>query len=277
MVFSPLDGYSGPGMKAEVACGRCIGCLERRKRDWAVRMMHEAQGHKLNSFITLTYDPEHLPLDGSLNVKHWQKFAKRLRMQKGPFRFYHCGEYGPLTQRPHYHACLFGMAFEDQVETGASKSGQPMFGSADLMEIWKCGIATVQAFSMETAAYVAGYAVKKDFSKKSLERLDPLTGECWDVKPEYATMSRRPGIGAEWLKRFKSDVYPHDYVVTAAGTKVSPPRYYDSFLSEAESLEVKDLRRRRSWKRASDETPERRLTREAVAKSKYDFFHGTRM
>jgi hypothetical protein len=41
--------------------------------------LHEASLHIFNSFITLTYDPEHLPEDGSLNVLHFQKFMKRLR------------------------------------------------------------------------------------------------------------------------------------------------------------------------------------------------------
>jgi hypothetical protein len=33
-----------------------------------MRCHHEASLHIFNSFITLTYDPEHLPEDGSLNV-----------------------------------------------------------------------------------------------------------------------------------------------------------------------------------------------------------------
>lgn len=39
-------------------------------------------------------------------------------------------------------------------------------------------------------------------------------------------MSRRPGIGLTWFEKYKSDVYPHDYVVVN-GSKVRPPRYYD--------------------------------------------------
>ena len=40
-------------------------------------MVHEAQMHQENSFITLTY--EHEPESKSINVEHFQKFMKRLR------------------------------------------------------------------------------------------------------------------------------------------------------------------------------------------------------
>jgi hypothetical protein len=51
-----------------------------------------------------------VPEDGSLNVAHFQKFMKRLRDRIKPLkiRFFHCGEYGDKTRRPHYHALIFG-------------------------------------------------------------------------------------------------------------------------------------------------------------------------
>jgi hypothetical protein len=61
----------------------------------------EASLHIFNSFITLTYDPDHLPKDGSLNVVHFQKFMKRLRKKISPLkiRFFHCGG-SPSRQWP---------------------------------------------------------------------------------------------------------------------------------------------------------------------------------
>ena len=35
--------------------------------------------HMFNSFVTLTYDDDHLPEYNSLNYKHFQDFMKRLR------------------------------------------------------------------------------------------------------------------------------------------------------------------------------------------------------
>lgn len=37
-------------------CGRCIGCKLERSKQWAIRLMHEAQLHEANSFLNLTYD-----------------------------------------------------------------------------------------------------------------------------------------------------------------------------------------------------------------------------
>ena len=36
-------------------------------------------------------------------------------------------------------------------------------------------------------------------------------------------MSLKPGIGAEWIKRYNKDVYPRD-VVIARGHEPKPPR-----------------------------------------------------
>jgi hypothetical protein len=56
----------------KIPCGQCIGCRLEYSRQWAMRCHHEASLHIFNSFITLTYDPEHLPQDGSL--KHLKEF-----------------------------------------------------------------------------------------------------------------------------------------------------------------------------------------------------------
>lgn len=62
-----------------LACGQCVGCRLERSRQWAARCMHEAQLHKHNSFITLTYRPENLPEHGNLRHRDVQLFLKKLR------------------------------------------------------------------------------------------------------------------------------------------------------------------------------------------------------
>ena len=71
--FHPLDARRSPGgsiaFKAmtpfdtllKLPCGRCIGCKLERSRQWALRLMHEAQLHNKTSFVTLTYRDECLP------------------------------------------------------------------------------------------------------------------------------------------------------------------------------------------------------------------------
>ena len=110
----------------KIPCGQCVGCRLEYSRQWAVRCCHESSLHIYNCFITLTYDPEHLPDDGSLDIKHFQKFMKRLRDKLHPLRirFFHCGEYGDKTRRPHYHALIFGYSFPDRKILKKSKSDE---------------------------------------------------------------------------------------------------------------------------------------------------------
>ena len=73
--------------------------------------------------------------------------------------------------------------------------------------------------------------------------IDPITGEIKEVKPEYATMSRKPGIGKPWFDKYKEDVFPNDYCIVR-GHEVRPPRYYETLLSEEELQEVKEKRKK---------------------------------
>ena len=115
VVFSRNSGYDD--RRVSVPCGQCIGCRLERSRQWAVRCVHESSLHRFSSFITLTYNDEHLPSDRSLNVEHFQRFMKRLRKHLEPLkiRFFHCGEYGDKFRRPHYHAIVFGYDFPDRI------------------------------------------------------------------------------------------------------------------------------------------------------------------
>ena len=69
--------------KIKLPCGRCIGCRLERSRQWALRLVHEKRFHEESAFITLTYDENNLPEGGSLEVKHFQDFMKRLRKRVG--------------------------------------------------------------------------------------------------------------------------------------------------------------------------------------------------
>ncbi len=255
IVFNPRQGYVD--LPVDLACGSCSGCRYDHSREWAVRCVHEAQLHKMNSFITLTYNDEHLPKDGSLCLEDWQKFAKRLRRAAGPFRFFHCGEYGEVNLRPHYHACIFGLDFVADRGLWKDSGRDPLFRSPLLDKTWGMGFATVGALTFKSAAYVARYVMKKAVG--DLSGVNKQTGLC--VRPEYVTMSRRPGIGADWLKRFKSDVYPSDEVVLE-GRKYRPPRFYDSMLPDAELDVYKASRRGAMVNRGKDLLPDRLRSRE---------------
>lgn len=203
--------------------------------------------HADNCFITLTFDQEHLDKrvnPQSLDVTEYQRFMKRLRKRFGNnIRFFHCGEYGDKNKRPHYHAIIFGLDFADK-ELFQVRDSIRLYTSKALQELWPYGFSTIGDVTFQSAAYVARYIMKKhkgEGSEDHYTRWCPSTGEGTLVEPEYCTMSRRPGIGKSWLEKYKSDVYPNDYIVVN-GHKVNPPRYYDSLLSEEELAEVKKKR-----------------------------------
>lgn len=287
--FSPLSAYqteAGEIVFAErgkirrhltLPCGQCIGCRLERSRQWAVRCMHESQLHEHNSFVTLTYADDKLPRHGGLVYRDFQLFMKRLRKRRtSKVRFFMAGEYGELYQRPHYHACLFGAWFPDRQPLKSLPSGSMIYRSKELEDLWPDGYSSVGDVTFESAAYVARYVMKKitgPAAESHYRRLDPETGELVSVSPEFCRMSLRKGIGAGWIERYASDVWPHDYVV-AAGNKMKVPRYYAEFLSSqnpflAEALEAD--RYQRSLACAEDSSPARLAVREQVTKARLQF------
>ena len=229
------------GPPIPLPCGQCVGCLLERSRQWAIRLMKELKLHDRSCFLTLTYDDKHLPLTKkglpTLSVEDVQLFLKRLRKHFAPepLRFFQCGEYGEKKFRPHYHMILFGEDFcKDRYRVEDSRSGFSQYESATLTRLWSNGRAVISEVSFESAAYVARYTLKKWYSVGKDFHYDGR-------KPEFTTMSRRPGIGAGYYSEFKNDLYPLDEIVPAIGRPASlPPRYFDRLL-EKENPELYQL------------------------------------
>ncbi len=226
--YTPLKGYKDPGsggltfkkthIKMEVACGQCLGCRSDRTLMWAMRLIHESTLYEDSfgsCFVTLTYRSRsectaeqlkngyYVPDDYSLVKSHFQKFIRRLR-KKYPdrkIRYFHCGEYGDETLRPHYHACLFNVSFSDQ-KIYSSNEGVDTYSSNELDELWRYGFTTVGKLNFETASYTAGYILKKITGRKAVDeylRSDDQ-GVCYWVLAPYVTMSLKPGIGEQFYK-----------------------------------------------------------------------------
>lgn len=278
VVFSELRRHGDITSSIDIPCGQCVGCRLERSRQWAMRCLHESELHLDNSFITLTYDDDHLPADWSLNYSHFQKFMKRLRKRfRGTrIRFYMCGEYGEQFGRPHYHACLFGFNFPDRVLAKDSDSGCRLYTSQILEDLWGFGFCTIGDVSFDSAAYVARYILKKvtgDAAEFHYTFVNPDTGEIYRREPEFCHMSLKPGIGFDWLQKYHKDVYPHDYVVVN-GKQVKPPKYYDKKYGEVD-LDRQDAvladRAFEGYQRRDDATPDRLVVREAVTKGRLSF------
>ena len=233
--------------------------------------------HTYNSFITLTYDDEHLPEHSTLVKKHFQDFLKRLRKRFSSHRisFYHCGEYGDQKGRPHYHAILFGLDFLDK-ELYSSKKGYSLYTSKTLSKVWGKGHCLIGDATYATMAYTSRYITKRITGKAATAHyangFDPATGEIFFKLPEYATMSTKPAIGLTWLHRYHTDLYPSDYL-TINGRKRRPPKYFDDQMQNINPIALTSTKlTRRANIDYENNTPERLLIREEIAIARDNLF-----
>ena len=313
--FKPLKGYRTPGggftlhinkslvhnskgnpQLMEVSCGQCIGCRLKKSREWAIRCIHEHQLHEQACFITLTYDDEHVPDWLTLKKSDFQKFLKRLRknLQPKKLRYYMCGEYGEHTAekspellekygklgRPHYHAILFGHDWDD-LEIYKKRGDVMLYTSKTLTDLWGMGHASTGSVTLQSAAYVARYTIKKitgkaleDYSAepytKPYERVDKETGELFEMQPEYTNMSLKPGIGHDWFEKYAADVFMDDFVIHE-GRKIPTPNYYFKLFEkmDPDGAQLIKAKRIQDLEKYSDDlTYERLETREYCQQQK---------
>lgn len=237
----------------QVPCGKCLGCRLDYSRQWADRMMLELQTSKKAIFVTLTYDNEHIPMrfddddqfiGYTLCKEDCQLFMKNIRRDYdgrdghpyAKIRFYLSSEYGPTFGRPHYHCILFGLGLDDfplAEFKGKNELGQDFFDVPELRKAWPNGFVTVSDVSWATCAYVARYTMKKVFEEQS-----SLSGFECGVEREFSLMSRRPGIGAEYLAEHDDALDYHTISVSSGkgAHKMYIPNYYLRKVKESHLL-----------------------------------------
>lgn len=274
IVFNTNQGFRD--LPVELPCGQCIGCRLERSRQWAIRCVHESQLHEDNCFLTLTYSDEHLPQHNSLFFPDFQLFMKRLRRSTDrKIRFFHCGEYGEQFGRPHYHVCIFNYDFNDKTHH-KTLNGNKLYVSQTLESLWTKGFSSIGDVTFESAAYVARYIMKKITGEQSIDHYNTINYQTGEIlaerKPEYVTMSRRPGIGKLWFEKFKTDVYPDDFVVLR-GKRLKPPKYYNAqyeMVYPSDYAKLKSKRIAGAKAHADNNTYERLRVREEVQQRKYE-------
>lgn len=214
-------------------CGKCNFCLQRKRNDWSFRLRRENKKAISGKFVTLTYnDLAFMEPDSGRVSEHGEEqlckrdvqlFLKKLRFAQSEItdklniRFYAVGEYGERTGRPHYHILIFNVLPQivERIE-----------------QIWSLGNVFIGNIEDASIHYVTKYVIN---------RMDHSS----DRAPPFSTQSRRPGIGAEYLKTHTK--YHKDgqfNYVTMSGFKSSLPRYYRDRIftdSEKEILREKSL------------------------------------
>lgn len=264
VVFSKDSAYTD--LPVDVPCGQCRWCRLERARVWSIRCMNESQLHKENWFLTLTYNDKFLPENKTLVKKDLQNFFKRLR-KKHKFRYYACGEYGDENERPHYHVIIFGLELTDKI-LHTNNNGFNIYISPYLEKVWGMGFVVIGNVTFDSCSYVARYIMKKQLGKNAKEHYKRI-GKI----PEYNVMSRKPGIGHDWYKKYWRDIYSSENKGTfnVDGRKTKPPRYYEEIFKK-ESPEyhekIKRMRRNLAISREDDNTPERLRVKENVLESR---------
>lgn len=249
-------------------CDQCKGCRVRRRMELALRLEHESQFNEHSWFVTLTYNDEHLPAGGSVNIKAIPDFIRMLRQKlrrkkiKQKLRYFAVSEYGGQTGRAHYHLILFGPDFPDRKisytkpsRANHSESFIKLFGiggaryyTSELLEnVWGNGFAQLTSVSQATMQYVAKFHIDKVTGEKAAEYYSYTdeSGNAYNLEPEQCRMSTNPGLGRKWIEKYWKCVYPRGYIIGHGGVKFAPPKYYDAWLEKNHPkvyLQVKEQR-----------------------------------
>lgn len=224
-----------------VKCGKCDTCRRERQSEWAIKLINEAKYHKKACFITLTFDNKKLMDKNSQAVKYgadlsfifhienskeyFQKFMKRLRKKLGKrITYYHVGEYGEKTKRPHHHLILFGENFDNErIEIQKSKTGHIQYWSPTVDETWACGRTSVQDCNENNIIYISQYAIKK-FKANEEEN------KKYKAKQ---TFSNRSKMSTKWVRRNYNEIIK-GYIETEDHKKFRIPKSYKESLKKSD-------------------------------------------
>lgn len=200
-------GYIEP---LPLPCGKCPPCKARRVDAWVFRLMQEEKRSTSAKFVTLTYDTTNVPITKNgfmtLEKEDFQLFMKRLRKtEPNKLKYYVAGEYGGQTTRPHYHAIIFNVESDENIQ-----------------KAWGKGSLHIGQVTNDSVAYTMKYIDKPPNQKILLHSRD-------DRKPEFSLMSKNLGDNylddPQILKYHQADL-SRNYLTLEGGHKIALPRYY---------------------------------------------------
>lgn len=215
-------------------CGKCLPCQISTTTDWTIRLCCEYPYHEYSSFVTWTYDDEHLPDNFSLCKKEISNCLDNLQhkfkeLDGRKLRYYVCGEYGDAENakdgipRPHYHGIIFGMNPSPEKTNLDRKIFTSCWDKcADFMWRWKPKHNAIDFVTREDIQYVAGYCQKKLYG---------------DLADEFYTMLGREapfalqslGLGKQFALDNAQEIKNRGYMLYNGHT-VRVPRYFRELL-----------------------------------------------
>lgn len=258
-VLIPFVDKNGDKAVNRFPCGKCLSCLQKKASDWANRLRMEQKRSLTCYFVTLTYNQENLPLidheglviptllreDIKLFIKRIRKslenpqgnflaltkdgtiqrdyvpFDKKITPYAFSFRYFFVGEYGPQTNRPHYHGILFNLPFSwDSLSRG-------MKLHEFLEKKWGKGFVTVRPAEPISLSYTAKYCIKP------YDEIDKIR--------QTVRIQVSKGMGENYIsenmgKWHSEDPINRQYIPRERGFKNHLPRYYKSKLFDKDTL-----------------------------------------
>lgn len=218
----------------EVPCGHCLNCMVKKQSaiEFLAKkeLLSNYQKGKSASFVTLTYDDNHIPINENgfttLYRKDVQNFIKNMRRQieyhkqNIEFKYLYCGEYGDgshsnsrsgvSTCRPHYHVVFIGLSPE-QVRYYTKK-------------LWRFGLCDIGPLSAGGIRYLCKYMTKAipDKDVKALRKL------CNVQNPFFY---HSIGMAKDWIDKHLWDIVEHDFTFNLNGKIQLFPQYILRYVS----------------------------------------------
>lgn len=218
----------------DVPCGHCLNCMIKKQSQIEFlakkELIDNYQAGQSASFVTLTYDDNHVPLneEGFLTLRRsdMQKFLKRMRRnmeyhnRKRDFKVLYCGEYGDgshsssktgvSTCRPHFHIVFIGLSPEE-VRFYTRK-------------LWNYGLCDIGPLGAGGIRYLCKY-MTKSIPDKDVKQLREV------AKVENPFFYHSVGLGKKWIERNLDKIVNDDFCFNVNG-KITPfPKYVCQFVS----------------------------------------------
>lgn len=217
-----------------VPCGHCLNCLIKKQSQIEFlakkELRYNYQSGKSASFVTLTYDDNHIPYNENgfitLYRQDVKNFIKNMRRQIEyhgydiKFKYLYCGEYGDgshsssvsgvSTCRPHYHIVFIGLS--------------PEQAKAFTKKLWKNGLCDIGPLSAGGIRYLCKYMTKSspDRDVKAFRKL------CNVQNPFFY---HSIGIGKEWIDDNLQKIVDDGFTFNVNGKVDLLPRYVMRYVS----------------------------------------------
>lgn len=218
-----------------VSCRKCHNCRIQRQNDLEfASMCAMQQGYKLGSgasFLTITYNDEHVPLkmyDGQVYAtlrrkdftKFWSDFRKYFR-DNGLYvpQMVTCGEYGEKFSRCHYHSLIFGASAELTEKVAK--------------QCWQNGIVHCGVLRPGGVRYVIDYIMKEN---------DEIYQEKYISKGlERPFLCHSNKLGLEWFWT-DFEYFPDDFTYIRNGKRTIIPACYRKRLPNGSSFKYENIK-----------------------------------